>query len=413
MNKNILIVGILFTLMQPLIGISTPQKKKNVAEWTITCFIQAYNNLEPLVQRCIHDMEQVSEKNLINVIVHWSNPSNRKSTRYLVNNQTKTELSVIPWCNNITPEKELVELMEWVAGNYPAKKHCLILWNRGYGLFNFEKVINEKLIGGWLQAPGSEHLDVFYDNPQETLITEQGLIQACDTIKKSIGKNIDLLCMDTSMMATIEVAYSLKNSVNLLLASQEIMTSEGISYAAPLNRMSQKPSLFSEKDLSRILITSYAGTNHNNYLYTMSAIMPTKIDGVMNLLGSIINELNACMKINALTTTSFISTARQNTPEMYVQDYVDIYAFCDALLKQIKNYKEEVPVHRLENIILLTQKALLEAIFKNQTGSDRTHLKGLSIYFPHKKIINANYANCNFAQNSSWFSLLTTLQNNM
>ncbi len=382
-------------------------KKRNVAEWTITCYMQAYNNLESLVEDSLNEIQTIGSTKDVNILVHLSSPSNKKSTRYLIAKGKKIELQSFNWSKGGTLEKELIDMMKWSSTNYPAKKNMMILWNRGYGLFNITREIDQQLTGGWLQAPGGNDLDIFYEDPKYTCLDPQGLMRICTQIKAMLGKNIDVVSMDTSMMATIEVAHDLKNSVNILLASQEIIPSKGMPYATFLKQLTLKPSIFGEQELTKTMINAYAYAYQKNYSYTLSAIAVNKINQINKTLNTVISEITNCYQINAEETIKLLNEARDSAVEFHIKDYIDLHSFYGALINQSrKSVEKNMNLERLESVLITAQKALIDAISKNQTGSTHAIARGISIYYPKENSINEKYHESSFAQNTDWVALL-------
>ena len=121
---------------------------------------------------------------------------------------------------NMAVPKTLSDFLIWGASEFPAKKYVAILWDHGNGINGFGADTN---FGG----------DIF---------THAELRKAFEDTKDSIHTNFEIIGFDACLMASIEVADSIKSFGNYLVASQELIPPDGWDYSAFLASLIKNPS---------------------------------------------------------------------------------------------------------------------------------------------------------------------------
>lgn len=413
---------------------TSPQKARDLAEWTIVAYLQADNNLAPYANYNINDMQRVGSSKSVNMLVQWDQPKNNKTWRYYIEKGKRTDAGSLDKEMGINPEQELIDMMKWASTNYPAKRYMMILWNHGNGVSD-RKIKNGKELNplaGWIQVPGSNNTPrkdrgILYDDSQSTFLTNQALTRVCKSVKTILGKNIDIVGMDACMMAMVEVAHNLRNNVDMLVGSQETEPGEGWPYSAFLAALSEKPSLFGAQELANTIVLAYDNFYKGDITHTQSATFINKIDPIGKTLDNVVTEIKKCHKENAADTIKLLQTARKNSIEFSVADYIDLHSFYTALIDQVKKTRSsddtrdhkrssdstralsKLALGRLETVVGTAQKALLEAVSSSLVGSQYAKAKGLSIYYPKGNALDKTYAKTSFASETQWLSCLKLL----
>ena len=110
----------------------------------------------------------------------------------------------------------LSDFIQWGAGNYPAEKYMLTLWDHGGG-----------------SATGLI-ADELHD---DALMSLEGLSRAL----KNGGVHFDLLMTDTCLMASLETAQAIAPYVDYLSASEEVLPGMGCNYKEWLQCLYDEP----------------------------------------------------------------------------------------------------------------------------------------------------------------------------
>ena len=142
--------------------------------------------------------------------------------------------AVIPGENEVntgSPEV-LRDFVVFCSTQYPADRLVLVMWGHG---------------GGWkgLCPDG-------YD-----LLTVPEFGSALSMTEEALGRGIDLLVLDTCNGATLELAYEVREHVDMLVGSEVLVPSEGLPYMETMTALVSDPSQS---------VVEFAGTIVDNYI---------------------------------------------------------------------------------------------------------------------------------------------------
>ncbi|MEN6335319.1 MAG: clostripain-related cysteine peptidase [Phycisphaerales bacterium] len=243
-------------LLEPLQTLCTAGHTPKQKKWTVMVFLNAANNLEAAGIDDLNEMEKIGSTREVNVVVelaryhstlksppvsdeYFANPlaehhpvfyygleNGPGICRYYVLQDDDDVLvrSVLKDRSSQTdagrPES-LVEFAKWAIERYPAERYALVIWNHG---------------AGWA--------GVSYDDNTEHRMDLPDLRTAMEQICASLGegRHIDVLDFDACLMATLEVGYELKDTVDYLVASQEVEPDDGMPYDDYLKWLTMYPS---------------------------------------------------------------------------------------------------------------------------------------------------------------------------
>jgi hypothetical protein len=219
------------------------------ADWTILTYIAAHNNLAELGQQSLAQIMKVGSTSQVQLVALYDAPDN--AARYVVREIGHPAIEEPLNDFDSGAEDTLLETARWAFQKCPAEHYGLILWSHGSGWRPEEIREVAKQARGDSQVTSSESteraaapgsLALFRSSlvqmlqPEKpadrAILFDDGTGHSLDTlalervtieIQKVIGQPLDLLGMDACLMATLEVAYQLRNSVHYLVASQELV----------------------------------------------------------------------------------------------------------------------------------------------------------------------------------------------
>lgn len=415
------------------------------AAWTILTYIQADNNLAPYANYNIRDMEVAiaghkETASQINLLVQWDQPQNNKTWRYRVTPNGRIEDESVSQEMGIAPAQEIIDSMKWVTRKYSAQHYALILWNHGSGVEDyrlsfpqFPKVLRARLGSSWLMPPGilNESRGILYDDSQKTCLTNQGLSTALTGVKKAIGKNLDILGMDACLMAMVEIAYQIKDSVDILVASEETEPGTGWAYSGFLSPVAEAPSIFTPTLLAQNIVNAYGQFyKPEDPDYSLSAISINKINALKTNIDLVVAQIAACKKLAQSDIKDKVIKARRASQTFTIDSYVDLYSFYTELKKQctksapksakildrITNPKVTITTRYKKSLQDLTTtltnglKQIKQVVFANTVGSGVPEAYGIAIYYPNTRdstaAIHSSYLKTNFAKESKWLPFI-------
>lgn len=409
----------------------TDSTKAVTVPWTVLVYICADNNLAPYASYNMNDMSAgLVSSDGVNVLVQWDKPADRQTWRYKITPGGKIDAGTLSSEMGYNPAQELLNAMQWAIKNYPAQRYALILWDHGSGIEDFYPGSRRSMFdnAAWslLESESSER-GILYDDSQKTCLTNQGLTSVLGSIKQVLGRNLDILAMDACLMAMVEVAYQMKDLVNLFVGSQQTIPGEGFPYSGFLRPLSLNPAAMSPLLLAQTMVSSY-GNFYTREMpvsdFTLSVIDVTEINALKQNIDQFIMAVAACAKIDAIKTKNILVAARKATISFEMPEYIDLYSFYANVLKETKkispksvfileknNKKQKLkPVAKNYQVVLNALNAVVldglskisKAVLQGVAGPAYSGVKGISVYYPRSGAIHPSYPKTLFAKSSAW-----------
>jgi hypothetical protein len=440
-------IGLLADETVPTAAPQPETNNKARAAWTIVDYMQADNNLSDFATENITDMQQALLPNGVNMLVQWDKPEDNMTWRYRVTHNGRIDPKSLSAEGKalidagsltvemgINPEKELVDCMKWASSSFPANQYALILWNHGSGIEDPRAKLHKQFgkcglpFAPWLQIPGypakevANQRGILFDDSQNTYLTNQGLTRALACIKTVLGKNLDLLGMDACLMAMIEVGYQVKDSVNILVGSQNVEAGQGWSYSDLLSVFDKNPAAVTPELFATAIVNtyhSYYTTQEPDGSHTQAAMQLSNLNDIGANINQLVAALVNCKKINATRTLTAVRDAYRAAIKFDMPEYIDLYSFYAGLSTRVgkdvgghpkANAAYDQATAQVQQIATAGMKLVLNAVIANGVGSDFAEAKGISIYLPANAAIHDSYPLTLFARNTSWLTFLKTFK---
>ncbi|HXI74531.1 MAG TPA: clostripain-related cysteine peptidase, partial [Pyrinomonadaceae bacterium] len=301
-----------------------------------------------------------------------------------------------------------VDFLHWGITHYPADKYFVILSGHGNGVeSNF--LIKDSV------------------PPQSLTIKQLRTVLEHDDVKKALDKvnhkkKIDIVGFDSCLMSMIEVGYELRDSVNLLVASQGSEANLGWPYKAMFEHL-QADQTARPDDLARSVVDATV-----KYYVDFSIIANSSADiSVSDLAEEKIKELVAAIdelakalldkfpakpdestieNDNLLRTVIFAHWYAQT---YYNDQYTDIADFCDVLRRNLNPESFGGIIGACDRVIKAIENNFV--IHNCYTGPMYQYSNGVSIYFPWAQIYPL-YENAtpslDFIRHTHWLRFIRT-----
>lgn len=254
----------------------------------------------------------------------------------------------------MTAPETLTGFIKYAAGNFPADRYDLIMWDHG---------------GGSISGYG-------YDEKYASAGSMN--LSGINRALKAGGVDFDFVGFDACLMATVETALVVANYSDYLIASEETEPGIGWYYTDWLNALGRNTSM-PTTEIGKNIIDSFTTACEQ----TVSGQKTTlSLIDLAELKATVPSELAAFSKNTSELIEnkqfSVVSDARGNTREFASSskiDQVDLIDFANRL--GTAEGKE-------------LADALLGCVKYNRTSRSMTNAYGLSIYFPYKKASNVD-----------------------
>lgn len=237
------------------------------SKWTVLTYIAAHNNLDSFGRRSLNSILSVGSNS--EVVLGALYDGHVGAGRYVMGEPGMvSSQSQLGSFDSGDPDY-LVATAKWLFTEHPAEHYGLVLWSHGTGWEpgEIDEVAKEARPNSKPDAaesnersamPGSnvlfrptlrailkpekpsERAVLFDDGTGHSLDTIE-LARVTDEIAQEIGQPLDLLGMDACLMANIEVAYEIRNSVAFLVASEELVPAHSWPYAEVYKSLQDNP----------------------------------------------------------------------------------------------------------------------------------------------------------------------------
>lgn len=293
---------------------------KEKKSWTYMLYLNGDNDLYRYAKDELDEIKNISNDEVSIVVLFDGNSSN--DSRIYIKNGIEMEAMLNEL--NMGNGNTLEQFVKYVMQNYPSNYYMLEIWGHG---------------NGWMGC---------------CLDKTNNDILSLDEIKNALNDyKVDIILFAACYMGCVEVAYSLKNVADYMVACESAMPA-----GFPHNFLKN---MKSPKKVCNQIIEDY-----KNYaiVSAFSAYNLNKIDGLVAKINEFVESANYSLDIRNATAFSL--------------QYIDLYSFAS-------NYKA---------------KELMNAI--NETIISFCGQKGIGIYFPLPAYISKYYGNTDFALATNW-----------
>lgn len=273
---------------------------------------------------------------------------------------------------------DMLDFVEDSKKKYSAKNRMLVLWDHG---------------NGW------QNVHVF--EPVATAMEELRVKNLAEAIDAS---GIAVLCFDSCLMSMIEIAYELRDKVQYMVASENVIPADtGSPYDAILRALTMRPHITPAEAICA-MVDAFGGSYNGNAQQpvTLSALNLNNVEPVVKAISGLATHLiDACNDGGR----EEVLIARRYTQSFGNPDYIDIVSFCDELQKQQMGAEIDLAAAKVKE----TMGALVIAAIRS-TAASVSGANGVSIYFPDRPVA-AMYQKLEFAKmkNCAWATFLERL----
>ncbi len=197
--------------------------KKDMKQWTVLCYFNGNCDLQSDMEADLKKLEEAGSDGNINFVAQISHGDKGgdaerillKKPSWMGLKKNSEVMAELPKTNMSHPQT-LKDFLSWGIKTFPAKHYMVVLSGHGMGFVG--------------SLPD--------DNADDIMLTSE-LKSAMDVAKEETGKKIDILGFDSCLMANAETAYAVKDSVDFMVASEEVLISDNWDYGDLASRMKE------------------------------------------------------------------------------------------------------------------------------------------------------------------------------
>lgn len=396
-----------------------------LAEWTVLTYMQANNDLALWAHYSFSHMQAGIQKTAgTHVLVQHLQEHNQMMVRYKMLPGEMKKIESFARKQPLDLLEELVESMRWVHQHYPAKKYLLSFWNHGTGILDYDENRQTPVTPSLRFSPRliqrhyaqniaqTKIRGILYDQTCKRSLSNQDLAIACERIKNIIGQKIDIVIMDACFMAMFEVGYQIKDSAQILIASQEWESGEGIPFAPFLYTLTCNHGLMNPIELAKLIVHGcdlFYKYKEGSEDYTFSAVDLSGIEQIRDNISHVLELIKQCAVHDPADIKLLIKASRARSHAFFWEDYLDLYSFYDVLWRRVvvkMKTVEKVYLQALRSLSEQLQKGkhlIAGATIANVYGSSQRGAHGISIYYPiPNEEIHESYFQTHFARDCQW-----------
>lgn len=274
--------------------------------------------------------------------------------------------------------------IQWGFGRYPSKLRWLDVNNHGAG---YAGIAQDDRHGTRLSLP-----------------------QLGRAVREGAGdRPLDVISFDACLMASAEVAFELKGSARVMVASEDLSYALGMNYDKTLKAIAEKPPA-SPEALARALVLRAERKGEMKALYTISAIDLSKAERVARAVDRLAGALLSALPAHA----GPISRAMGATRAFYVGgadradfDHRDLHALCEQLRARVPDAKVHQAVAGVREALFGEGKAVMMTL---AAPEEEDAASGLSIYLPAGGKVDPAYRETAFARATRWDEFLAAVK---
>lgn len=405
---------------------SIPVQKKISS--TCLVYIAADNSLHDFAPYDLLEMVGIGSTEYLTILTYLNTKDSngdKVTKRLFVQKDYCLQDGTIQWQDSGSAAT-LKDSLEWTAKKFPSDQLVVILWNHGSGELNrFTDLFKHSF--WWLPekdknichgALAQERLTnlfvpqergVCYDDTTGSYLTDRMVHDVFSEFIKKYRNNklIDIVGFDACLMADCEIAYSLLDVANYLVASQETIPGQGFGYA-DMFASPAKGSINAETYAKNLLAAYDKEYKTNNDDYTLSAINLQKFPLLFNELNSLsIDFITLLSGDDSDAIRQIIKTSRSQSSLFEEPSYIDLALFATKLVRQL-NRATLIDKDAKAKLITILNK-IIEAVNQvviGKVGSVKFgKVGGLSIYFDAQEI-DPSYNKILWSESSHWIQFL-------
>ncbi|MBQ2765847.1 MAG: hypothetical protein IJF48_02555 [Clostridia bacterium] len=220
--------------------------------------------------------------------------------RLRITDNSLTDITVLEGAN-MCERQTLGDFLVYAKENVVAERYVLVMWDHGEGT-----------LGGF----GRDELSGDASLSLADMKSAMG----------AFGENFDLIVFDACLMGTLETAYALKDVGEYMIASEDIIPTDGIYYTTWLNSLSADPKITTH-ELARLIVDSFvvhAPQNREDVM--MSVIRLDKITALTDEVTRMLEKLNSDGLSAKLASAGLVPYGDNGGKDQY-----DLFAVFDTL----------------------------------------------------------------------------------
>jgi Clostripain family len=412
-------------------------------QWTVMVYLAGDNSLDAASLEDLKEMKKVGSTPEVDVVVELDRLGHGYGTKryHLRKGTTLAEDAVEDLGETNTGDPAILEsFLRWGMKKYPAEKNLVVLWNHGAGWSDEDiyrtarsqmglgirrrgEVVAPGANGGDISvrrvrmvagkplrralfsttiataiSPGARPRAIAFDDTSKDFLDNIETKNVLSAVTKELGRPIDILGMDACLMSMAEVAYQVRDSVLVTVGSEEVEPGDGWPYDRILRELAARPGM-TPQELGVVIVKKYLASYDADANVTQAACDLSKCGRLASSMDRLAKALLPGFSDPVIRAAIF--EARDQVQSYDVEDYIDLYNFCDLLQHKVSEGAARTAARGVMETVS-EHGFVLDSGYK---GATMQHSYGVSVYFPRKEI-SPLYAALDLTKEIAWEGFL-------
>ena len=379
----------------------------------------------------LKEMKKVGSTKDITVVAQFSRSiKNRPTKRYYFERTNRDG----PLANDVVEDlrdidtsdpKALEDFILWASSKFPAKHYMVILWGHGNGADDENipnATSNPLLLNDGLPDHNVNTRVIYRSSFGKHAIARKGIgirpsatafeIDAVDFLdsrkfkkalasaREALGREVDILGMDSCLMSGAEVCYQVRGSARFTVAPEGIGPADGWPYDKILAELVKRPTM-KPRELACEIVGKYLASysDYEDLSVTQAVCDLGKCSALANAVDGLAEALAA--NLSKCEARKAIMLSRWQAQSYEGTSYVDLYDFCNLLQTNCAQKDIRFACQKLMKTIL-PKGFVLKSVYQGEAAQ---YSYGLSIYFPQDEV-SRFYERLDFANDTRWVEFL-------
>jgi hypothetical protein len=395
------------------------------AQWLVLAYLAGDNDLEGVLLGDLAEMERVgSRPGSVEMLAQLDRAPGgsaadgdwRTARRYYVLKTTepgrrRSRLLADLGETNTGDPRVLEDFVAFGAEYLRAKKTALILSNHGSGIYVPPEMDSARPAASRHRRRHFFHTTrerfdpargVAYDDTSGDCLDNLEITRVLAKAHRTLGQKVDVLGLDACLMTMLEVAYQLRDHVDVLVGSEALEPGPGWPHDTILAGLTRRPQM-TAAELGATIVSRYVEAyDGSGTEATQSAIALDQLDDLATAVDALAAALLADLTNQSMLVA--ILRARSRTLRFFEDSYVDVHHFARELASATDREKVQ---HACRDVCAIidgdgTQSPIIAA---GHVGEEMAPARGLSIYFPSVPVV-AHYETLDLARRTRWGEFL-------
>ncbi|MFL6247256.1 MAG: clostripain-related cysteine peptidase [Thermoanaerobaculia bacterium] len=386
-------------------------RKFRTKEWAIMMFIANDNDLDQFTRDKIAEINSVGSTRAADVILQFDTRGESFIRRMRLSKGQMFRLRALQKETNTGDKRTLIRFADLTLEDFHPHRAMLVISNHGSGF----DIAGDQGIGRATSRKTETRAPIFWAATTRTtafaVLEASGGSRPADTdtldllelkaAMRSIARRhgrIELLVFDACLMGTVEVAYQLRNTARVMVASQSNIPVPGCRFASTFGIMRDEtlPTDAAAKalvlDVTPVVVDEYSA---------MASVDLDRADELAEAISVLADTLLAALD-NDATALRNVTRAHLSALRFLDSDTIDLFDFCQRLLARMQNNED------VREAAADVQEAVEHFVLHaNPCGTVVEGARGISITLPRRRdAISAAYRQLDFAGETSWMAFL-------